>query len=43
MIKANTKGILKKLVDVDDEVLPLFEDTAELLIHQHHGDASKAL
>ena len=43
MIKANTKGILKKLLDVEHEVLPLFEDTAELLINQHHGDASKAL
>lgn len=32
MIKANTKGILKKLKDVEEEVLPLFEDTAELLI-----------
>jgi ATP-dependent RNA helicase DDX21 len=43
MIKANTKGILKKLLDVEPEVLPMFEDTAELLINQHHGDASKAL
>jgi len=43
MVKANTKGILKRLLDVDMEVLPLFEDTADLLINQHQGDASKAL
>ena len=43
MVKANTKGILKKLNDVDMEVLPMFEDTADLLINQHNGDASKAL
>jgi ATP-dependent RNA helicase DDX21 len=43
MIKANTKGILKKMLVVEDEVLPMFEDTAELLINQHKGDASKAL
>ena len=43
MVKAQTKGILKKLLDVEMEVLPMFEDTADLLINQHHGDASKAL
>jgi hypothetical protein len=43
MVKAQTKGILKRLLDVDMEVLPLFEDTADLLINQHQGDASKAL
>jgi hypothetical protein len=43
MVKANTKGILKKLLDVEMEVLPMFEDTADLLINQHGGDASKAL
>jgi hypothetical protein len=43
MIKANTKGILTKLLDVDPEVLPIFEDTAEMMINQHKGDASKAI
>ena len=33
MVKAQTKGILKKLEDVDMEVLPMFEDTADLLIN----------
>jgi ATP-dependent RNA helicase DDX21 len=43
MIKANTKGILKKFLEVEDEVLPMFEDTAELMINQQKGDATKAL
>jgi ATP-dependent RNA helicase DDX21 len=32
MQKAQTKGILGKLKDVDKEVLPLFDETAELLL-----------
>jgi ATP-dependent RNA helicase DDX21 len=43
MIKANTKGVLKKLLEVDPEILPIFEDTAELMINQHQGDVAKAL
>ena len=34
MEKAQLKGILKKLEDVDKDVLPMFEGTAELLIKQ---------
>jgi len=34
MEKAQLKGILKKLEDVDKDVLPMFEETAELLIKQ---------
>lgn len=43
MLKAQNKGILKKLNDVDTEMLPSFEETADLLIKQHKGDAKMAL
>jgi hypothetical protein len=41
--KAQTKGILKKLDDVDREVLDMFEEPARLLLDQYNGDATKAL
>jgi len=43
MLKAQNKGILKKLKDVDTDVLPSFDETADLLIKQHKGDAKMAL
>lgn len=43
MLKAKTKDILKKLKDVDNDVLPLFDDTADILINDCKGDAKKAL
>ena len=43
MQKAQTKGIIKKLEDVDEEVLELFEESASLLLDQHNGDAKMAL
>lgn len=43
VIKASSRNILKNLHDVNEDVLPLFEDTARVLIDQHNGDAEKAL
>ena len=43
MMKAQNKGILKKLQDVDTDVLPSFEESADLLIKQYKGDAKMAL
>jgi hypothetical protein len=34
---------LKNLLDVNEDVLYLFEDTAKLLIERNNGDAEKAL
>lgn len=41
--KAQRKGILRKLEDVDREVLDMFDETAELLLKQHNNDAKLAL
>lgn len=43
MLKAKNKDILKQLKDVDEEVIPNFEETAEILIEQHGNDPKKAL
>ncbi len=43
MIKASSKGIVKNLEEVNDEVLPFFEETADLLIAKNKGDSRKAL
>lgn len=43
MIAAKNKDILKKLVDVDMDVLPTFKESAQLLIKQHGGNAEKAV
>jgi len=43
MEKAKTKGILGKLDDVDTEVLPSFEEVAQMLIDKHNGNAKMAL
>lgn len=43
MMSAKTKDVLKKFVDVEDDVLPKFKETANLLINQHKGDYHKAL
>lgn len=41
--KAQRKGILRKLEDVDKEVLDMFDETADLLLQQHNNDAKLAL
>ena len=43
VIKASSRGILKNLDDVNEDVLYLFEDLAKVLIDQQDGDAEKAL
>lgn len=43
IIKASSKGILKNLQDVNEEVVPFFQDLARILIDQQDGDAERAL
>lgn len=43
VIKASSRGIIKNLEDVNEDVLYLFEDLAKVLIDQQDGDAEKAL
>ena len=43
MLKAKNKDILKKLKDVEEEVIQDFEETADILIGQHNDDPKKAL
>ena len=43
IIKASSRGILKNLMDVNEDVLYLFEDLAKVLIDQNDGNAEKAL
>ena len=43
VIKASTRKVLQKLEDVNEEVLPLFEDLTKVLIEQNDGDAVRAL
>lgn len=43
VIKASSKGILKNLEDVNEDVLHLFEDLAYTLVEQNDGDKIKAL
>jgi len=42
VIKASSRDVVKNLVQVNTEVLPLFEETASTLI-ETYGDAKKAL
>lgn len=43
VIKASSRGILTNLLDVNEDVLHLFEDPARILIEQNDGNAEKAL
>jgi len=43
VIRATSRGIVRNLEEVNTQVLPLFEDTAEELIKANGGDAKKAL
>lgn len=43
MLRAKNKDVLKKLKDVDIDVLDNFEETANLLLAEHDNDAIKAL
>lgn len=43
MIKAKNKDILKKLKDVDKEVLNDFDETADILIRENNGNSKEAL
>jgi len=43
IIKATARDTLKKLVEVNDDVIPVFEDAAEDLIDAEGGDAKRAL
>lgn len=41
--KAQTRGILKKLEEVDHGVLDLFEESATMFLQKHGGDSKLAL
>ena len=43
VMKASAKGIVKNLESVNSEVLPFFEETADLLIQKNNNDPRKAL
>lgn len=43
VIRASSRDILKNMKDVNTDVIHLFEDTAQVLIDQHDGDAARAL
>jgi len=43
VLKAQSKGILTNLKEVNSSVIPLFEDTAKELVEQCEGDTTKAL
>jgi hypothetical protein len=43
VIKASSRDVIKNLDQVNDQVIPLFEDTAATLIEKYGGDAKKAL
>ena len=43
VIKASFRDTLKQLEDVDDKVIPIFEDAAQQLIEQEKGDMKRAL
>jgi ATP-dependent RNA helicase DDX21 len=43
VIKASSRGILKQLDEVNESVIPFFDDAADNLIKIHNGDAKKAL
>jgi len=43
VIKASSRDTIKNLEEVNDAVVPLFEDSAQELIEQEGGDAKRAL
>jgi hypothetical protein len=43
VIKASSRDIVKSLAEVNEQVVPLFEEAAEDLILQEGGDARRAL
>jgi hypothetical protein len=43
VIKATSRDIVKNLDEVNAEVLPIFEETADILIKSYKGDSKKAL
>jgi len=43
IVKATARDTLKKLVEVNEEVIPVFEDAADDLIDAEGGDAKRAL
>ena len=43
VIKATSIGVLESLKEVNQKVIPLFDDAATHLIAQNDGDAKKAL
>ena len=43
VIRASSKGMLKKLEDVREDVTELFGEAAKLLVDRFHGDKDKAL
>jgi hypothetical protein len=43
VIKASSKGVIENLKEVNERVVPLFEDAAEELIKLNGGDVKKSL
>ena len=43
MIRATSRGTIESLKEVNEKVIPLFEEAAEMLIAHHKGDMKKAL
>jgi ATP-dependent RNA helicase DDX21 len=43
IIKASSRDTINSLKSVNEKVIPLFEDAADMLIKEHSGDARKAL
>ncbi len=43
VIRSSSKGILKKLQDVSDDVLDLFSEAAKLMTDKYKGDKDKAI
>jgi replication-associated recombination protein RarA len=43
IIKATSRDTIELLKEVNEKVVPLFEDAADTLIAHHKGDARKAL
>jgi hypothetical protein len=43
VIRATSRGTIESLKEVNEKVIPLFEEAAEMLIAHHKGDMKKAL
>jgi len=43
VIKASSMGIVESLKEVNEKVIPLFQEAADYLIDHHKGDQHKAL